>query len=211
MRNVEMCGLLNNRKTAVWLIAMALAALGLLGVNPVHAASRHPGGLALRGPTASHASLSRFFAAGMAGEAKRPPEANEGTRRAPEGAAQATSPLKLRDPFKAPEPPPVASTGKGKVSRLPAVLPPGVRGLLIDQLVLEGVVDKKPDNTMIAVVTNKTNRAYFLRVNEQVFDGTVTLITPAAIYFRQRYYTQDDKAEWRTVEKRLSPGPEGTK
>ncbi|MGH9453857.1 MAG: hypothetical protein ACRD2O_07800, partial [Terriglobia bacterium] len=137
-------------------------------------------------------------------------DASAGTRRGAANEAQAAASSKLRDPFKAPEPPPAASTGKGKSSHLPAVLPPGVRGLLIDQLLLQGVVDKQPGNTMIAVVTNKTNRAYFLRENEPVFDGTVTRITPAAIYFQQRYYDANDKAEWRTVEKRLS-GPGSTK
>ena len=42
------------------------------------------------------------------------------------------------------------------------VLPPGVRGLLISQLKLEGVVREQTANKMIAVVTNETKRAYFL-------------------------------------------------
>jgi len=211
MRNVEMRGLFNNRRTGVWIVVLILAAAGVLEVNPVQAGVSPNSWRVLSERQRSLAGLLKPFGECKADIAKRASEASAGSRRAPANEAQASGASKLRDPFKAPEPPPTASTGKGKRSHLPVVLPPGVRGLLIDQLILEGVVDKKPDNAMIAVVTNKTNRAYFLRVNEQVFDGTVTMITPAAVYFRQQYYTGDDKVAWRTVEKHLSPGPGGKK
>lgn len=206
MRNVQMRGLFDNPKIATRLVvALALAAVAF-EVNPAQAAARRGGTIF----TANHQRLSRYFAKGMAVNREYASEANAGNRRGAANEAQAGASSRLRDPFKVPELPSTSSTVKGKSSHLPAVLPPGVRGLLIDQLMLQGVVDKQPGNTMIAVVTNKTNRAYFLRANEQVFDGTVTRITPAAIYFEQRYYDANDKAEWRTVEKRLS-GPGGTK
>ncbi|HUY13121.1 MAG TPA: hypothetical protein VMX16_05730 [Terriglobia bacterium] len=208
-----MCEPFNNRKTAVWLIGLALAAGAALWGNPARAAHYRRGKPVLSGNITGHARPLGRYPVGITGSAKPAPGANGSTRKPapgepPTGTGSAS---KLRDPFKAPEPPPTASSLKTKRSHLPAVLPPGDRGLVIDQLILEGVVDKKPDNAMIAVVTNKTNRAYFLRVNEQVFDGTVTMITPGAIFFRQRFYSDDDKAEWRTVEKRLSPGPGGKK
>lgn len=212
MRNVEMCGLFNNRKAAFWLVALAFAAVAVFESKPVQAAIGSGGRLVLSEHKQSRAAFTRLFPRRTMGNVDRATDASGGAKQTAADQTQAGSAARLRDPFKAPEPPPSASpNGKGKRSHLPAVLPPGVRGLLIDQLILEGVVDKKPDNAMIAVVTNKTNRAYFLRINENVFDGTVTMITPAAIYFRQRYYTEDDKAEWRTVEKQLSPGPGGKK
>lgn len=39
---------------------------------------------------------------------------------------------------------------------------------------------------MIAVVTNETGRAYFLRNGEELYDGEVTRITPDAVYFAER-------------------------
>ena len=206
-----MCELFNNRKTVVWFLELAFVGSALLAGIPARPAlpPAPPPILLTHGQT--HTRTLGLCPVAFAGIVERASEASGGTRRTASSEPQTGGASKLRDPFKAPEPPPKVSALKAKRSHLPAVLPPGVRGLVIDQLILEGVVDKKPDNAMIAVVTNKSNRAYFLRINEQVFDGTVTMITPAAIYFRQRYYSDDDKAEWRTVEKRLSPGPGGKK
>jgi hypothetical protein len=38
---------------------------------------------------------------------------------------------------------------------------------------------------MIAVVTNYTKRAYFLRENDTVYNGIVSRITPDAVYFKE--------------------------
>src|SRR6266568_8922840 len=65
-----------------------------------------------------------------------------------------------RDPFRIPPPPsPVSATG------LSGPLPAGPNGLIISQLVLEGIVRMDATGQMIAVVTNNTHRAYFLREN----------------------------------------------
>jgi hypothetical protein len=200
------CKRLNLYKPSVWSIVVSIALAGKIGTRSVCAAQvsklnvRIQKRLTDTPRVKKGAALKAEFALMAAGETRRSETA---------GGAAATG-RKLRDPFKAPEPPPPSAV-KVKKSHIPDVLPPGVRGLLIDQLILEGVVDQQPGNSMIAVVTNKSNRAYFLRENEQVFDGKVTKITPAAVYFRQRYYTENDRAEWRTVEKRLSPGPGGKK
>ncbi|MGH9326503.1 MAG: hypothetical protein ACRD2B_07440 [Terriglobia bacterium] len=94
-----------------------------------------------------------------------------------------------RDPFRVP-PPPVPSRRRdargGKEFVNSVNLPPGPRGLVIAQLRLEGIVSENATHQMIAVVTNSTDRAYFLRVNEQLYDGVVSRITPSAIYFRER-------------------------
>lgn len=93
--------------------------------------------------------------------------------------SDATSFAGRRDPFKLPV---ITDDAEGGVV-IPAHRPPGVRGLLVSELSLEGVVSESSGHDMIAVVTNNTGRAYFLHENEQLFDGRLTKITPAAAYF----------------------------
>jgi len=111
-----------------------------------------------------------------------------------------------RDPFKLPE----LGTGKGggiMDSAAGGVLPPGVRGLLISQLRLEGVVRQETANKMIAVVTNDTRRAYFLTVNEAVYNGVVSKITPDAVYFTENVLDPTGRVTTREVVKRLGSAP----
>jgi dUTPase len=86
-------------------------------------------------------------------------------------------------------------------------MPPGTRGLVIAQLVLEGIVRMDSTNKMIAVVTNNTRRAYFLRENDAVYDGVVSKITPDAIYFQENSLDQSGRATTVEVIKRLPSSP----
>lgn len=112
-----------------------------------------------------------------------------------------------RDPFRLPSPLPPP----GKTSRLALKpgsgvdLPPGAAGLLIDQLRLQGTVSEDAGHRMIAIVTNDTNRSYFLQPDEAVFDGVVTKIAPDTICFRQRLKGTHGGQSFREVVKRLSP------
>jgi len=110
-----------------------------------------------------------------------------------------------RDPFKAWVAPGAASASTpGGVSR---VLPAGIRGLVISELRLEGIVRQIPANTMIAVVTNYTKRAYFLRVNDMVYNGVVSRITPEAVYFRENTLDASGRVATQEVEKKLGSAP----
>ena len=109
-----------------------------------------------------------------------------------------------RDPFKIP----LVATGKGNgesvMDSAPGgALPPGVRGLLISQLRLEGVVRQQTANKMIAVVTNETRRAYFLHESDSVYNGVVSKITPDAIYFKENVLDGNGRVTNREVMKRL--------
>lgn len=115
-----------------------------------------------------------------------------------------------RDPFLVPK------EAKGGADAVPdemmdaqggGPLPPGKRGLFISQLRLEGVVRQSSGKPMIAVVTNNTNRAYFLRENDEVYNGVVSKITPDSIYFTENVRTPDGQASSREVIKRLGSGP----
>ena len=114
-----------------------------------------------------------------------------------------------RDPFKFPPPP-----GKGGAEGVPegagpggpaGPLPPGVRGLIISQLKLEGTVRQETSNVMIAVVTNETRRAYFLRNNDAVYNGAVSKITPDAIYFKENVLDSNGRVSTQEVIKRMGP------
>ena len=84
-------------------------------------------------------------------------------------------------------------------------LPPGTRGLVIGQLKLGGIVRQDATNMMLAVVINFTNRAYFLRENDVVFNGVVSKITPDAVSFRENYLDPNCRVQTREVVKRLGP------
>jgi hypothetical protein len=56
--------------------------------------------------------------------------------------------------------------------------------LYIPELELKGIA-KDPDGQMLAVVMSNTHRAYFLRENDQVFNGSVQKITSDSVVFRE--------------------------
>ena len=108
-----------------------------------------------------------------------------------------------RDPFEACVPPSSADHSGSEPARLPA----GTRGLVISGLRLEGIVRQQPADEMIAVVTNYTKRAYFLRVNDAIYNGVVSKITPAAIYFKENTLDPRGRVVTREVEIKLGSAP----
>ena len=112
-----------------------------------------------------------------------------------------------RDPFKLPvyAPPTPGQAGEGELVTGP--LPPGKRGLLISQLRLEGIVRLDTSSQMIAVVTNFTKRAYFVRENDAVYNGVVSKITPDSVSFRENYLDPNGRVATREVVRRLGPAP----
>ncbi len=112
-----------------------------------------------------------------------------------------------RDPFKVPE----YETGGGHGGESDTLngvpggsLPPGERGLVISQVILEGVVREIPENKMIAVVTNETKRAYFLHENQSVYNGVVSKITMDSIYFTENVLDAEGRVTTREVVKRVN-------
>ncbi len=121
----------------------------------------------------------------------------------PESRAPSRFGVGLRDPFKLPPPPrPAREEIETKVARN---RPPGPRGLLIAQLTLKGVARDSATNKMIAVVTNKSNRAYFLREGDAVYDGVVANITPDAVYFKENVPDGQRAMHFRQIVKTMNP------
>jgi type II secretory pathway component PulC len=131
--------------------------------------------------------------------AKRAAKAETSAKTSEESAATGK-----RDPFKLP-PPPVP--GGEEIQQISGPLPPGPRGLVISQLRVEGIVRLDTNNTMIAVVDNSRNRAYFLRENDAVYNGVVSKITPDSVIFRENALDRNGKVQVREVVKRLGQGP----
>jgi len=115
----------------------------------------------------------------------------------------------LRDPFAIPKA--MASVVENQAAEGTAALgplPPGTRGLIIDELKLEGIVRRSiTDPKMIAVLANPANRAYFLHENDPLYNGAVTKITPDTVYFREDYRDQTGNLLSREVTKQLAPAP----
>jgi len=100
----------------------------------------------------------------------------------PKPAARVFGARGRRDPFVSPI---VSAQG---VSRPSSNCTSGKRCLVIPELVLQGTV-KDASGKMMAVVANSTRRTYFLRENDQVFQGSVEKITSDSIVFRE--YVKD--------------------
>lgn len=159
---------------------------------------------------ASSAATSSVPASPVPGAAKKQPAPPRTSKRTPEGQLiptpmRAPAIVGLRDPFKLPPPP--GPGGETAGEQLLGPLPPGTRGLVIGQLRLEGIVRLDLSNTMIAVVTNYTNRAYFVRENDAVYNGVVSKISPDSISFKENYLDQFGRAQVREIVKRLSGAP----
>lgn len=138
----------------------------------------------------------------------RPPDTQAQRKGATASSSSPTVAAGKRDPFKLPEAPSEKSGVENTLESAPGgVLPPGVRGLLISQLMLEGVVREQTSNKMIAVVTNETKRAYFLTENESVYNGVVSKITPDAVYFKENVLDPTGRVTTREVVKRLGSAP----
>lgn len=117
-------------------------------------------------------------------------------------AAMARSKSGKRDPFVSP-----IRTG-GEAGAEPCV-GGGKRCLQIDQVILRGVV-KSPEGyiALVAVPTPGTSeRAYFLRPNDTVFNGYVLRITGNSIVFKQNVIDKLGRTGEREVVKSLTPGP----
>lgn len=101
-----------------------------------------------------------------------------------------------RDPFRSL----VSDIDTGKNTR-----PPGIRGMLVTELDLSGVVaDPRGD---MAMVTGPDNKGYFLRVGDTVYDGTVIAVDPrqGTVTFRQKIDDPRIIKPYRDVVKRLVP------
>ena len=174
----------NELKLGGALLALGVAFI-LAGVLDLTAAGGQAGAAPSAGAPAK--SQARSPLQTSISDSASPSAASRRSRSAAKPASTATSDVisaaaGRRDPFKPWQPSAGIKLAAGKES---GALPPGNRGLVISQLRVEGIVHLQPANTMIAMVTNYTKRAYFLRENDTVSNGVVSRITPDAVYFKE--------------------------
>jgi len=124
------------------------------------------------------------------------PAASAAPAPAPQQAAPAAT-AGRRDPFR-----PLIVKGKG--DDLPARLPPGKAGLVIGQLTVQGIVHGL-GGEWIAVVDNKTKRAYFLYAGDELYNGTVSRISENSVVFDERLTDPTGRQRTREVVKQLAP------
>lgn len=98
-----------------------------------------------------------------------------------------------RDPFVSPI---VRASGGGPVCST------GKRCLVVDQIQLKGIV--KSPSGYIAVVENAAKRAYFLRENDPVFNGSVVRITGDTVVFRTSVVDKLGKQDTKEVVKKVN-------
>jgi hypothetical protein len=112
---------------------------------------------------------------------------------------------RLRDPFREPED--ATREVPAGAPRPVKPRPPGIGGLLLDQVRLQGIVREEVTGQMIAMVATQTNLSYFVHVNDQLYDGVVSRITPDAVYIRRTGFAlRGDSGE---VVLRLAPATGG--
>jgi type IV pilus assembly protein PilP len=158
----------------------------LMAVAPaVQPAQVHPG--ALRAAR----SLEKRSAQKEKAPAPAPAVAPEN---APEQSAASENPAVRRDPFES-----LVNIQKNKGKG--ANLPPGIAGLQVNTLRLDGIV--KAPNGMIAVVTNPQSRTYFLREGDQLYDGKVDKISMDSVTFHEEGKDAFGRAVERDVSKRI--------
>ena len=109
-------------------------------------------------------------------------------------------PGQRRDPFR-----PIEIKRQGAARDLPPnCTQAGKQGLIVGQLMLQGIA-RSVEGQWIAVVDNKTGRAYFLRTKDELCNGVVLRVDQESIVMEER--TMDSFGRTRTREVVLRPEP----
>ena len=139
--------------------------------------------------------LLTWCVSSWAGQGQKPPTNTPAGKQAASTPSSKPVASHERDPFA-----PLIQTGEagGHLN-----LPPGIAGLQVSTLQLEGMV--KTAEGMIAVVSNPQERVYFLHDGDHLYDGVVEKIGLDDIVFRQENKDAFGRTVEREVSKRLYP------
>ena len=92
------------------------------------------------------------------------------------GAPFTYNPEGRRDPF-------VSLLGKGSDGRGQGTRPPGVPGLLINEVSIKGIVRNSAG--FVALIQGSDNKTYVVKAGDRLLDGTVKSIVADAVVFSQ--------------------------
>jgi Tfp pilus assembly protein PilP len=135
-------------------------------------------------------------------EGETPPEAGEPVPEGieiTEGSGFRYEARGRRDPF--------VSLALGVDVLSPDVRPPGLAGMLIQEVSLRGIV--KTVDGYIAMIQGTDNKSYFAKDGERLYDGNIQSIDDARVVFRQEINDPLRIEKFQTVEKTLHPVEEG--
>jgi hypothetical protein len=193
-----------NGRPILWLLLWVVAVFWGAPCTPLQASGPSPA--PPQGQAQAAKNLARKAAAKPAGSQAAP--AKEATQMATPPKWGPVEPGR-RDPFNIPKPEKGgAMAGAEGLPGISGPLPAGKKGLVISQLKLEGIVNQKASNSMIAVVASPTSRAaFFLRENDELYNGVVNKITPDSIYFTENARDLTGQMVSRQVIKKLGSGP----
>jgi Tfp pilus assembly protein PilP len=91
----------------------------------------------------------------------------------------------------------------------PEVRPPGLAGMLIQEVSLRGIV--KTVDGYIAMIQGTDNKSYFAREGERLYDGHIQAINDQRVVFRQEINDPLRIEKFQQVEKSLYPVEEGNR
>lgn len=100
-----------------------------------------------------------------------------------------------RDPF--------VSLALGMNVLPPEARPPGLQGMLIQEVSLRGIV--KTTDGYIAMIQGTDNKSYFARTGERLYDGNIQAIDDEKVVFRQEINDPLRIERFQQVEKTLHP------
>lgn len=103
-----------------------------------------------------------------------------------------------RDPFRSLD---VSETVQ--TTAAPAVRPPGLKGQLVSEINLAGIVKSK--NQHMAMATGYRGKTYFLQQNDELYDGKVIEIKSDTVIFSQILIDGQGKRLTQRVVKKLYP------
>lgn len=116
---------------------------------------------------------------------------------APDAAAYRYQPEGRRDPF-------VSLLARGSDPASATTRPPGVPGLLINEVIVKGIVRDR--NGFIAMVQGPdTTKTFIVRTGEKLMDGTVKSITVDTVVFSQDVNDPLSLVKQREVRKTVRP------
>jgi hypothetical protein len=110
------------------------------------------------------------------------------------GRAYSYDPAGRRDPFRSLL---VRSENRGRGAR-----PPGIAGISIDDVIIQGIWKTKAG--YVAQVRGTDNKSYLLRPGNLLYDGEVTRVGPNEVSFRQNLNDPQSVKPFRDVTKQLN-------
>src|SRR5262245_24967242 len=103
-----------------------------------------------------------------------------------------------RDPFRS-----LDVSASVQASAAPTVRPPGLKGQLVSEINLAGIVKSK--NQYMAMATGYRGKTYFLQPNDDLYDGKVIEIKSDSVVFSQTLTDSQGKRLSQRVVKKLYP------